>query len=334
MIGDNYEKINTACLLILTAVAVTVALIYTRAIMVPFVFSTFVYFLMSPTVRWLEENTWISRTAAVMVTVVGFLVISGLLMFLIALSIGNFLEGAEVYRNRIAEFLTWASGRAEEYGIEINARTIRNRIEKMPIVSVATGITGSIFGFFGNFLLVIVFVLFMIAGERRRAHRNELLRSIQGQISTYIWVKSMTSTVTGVLFGIILHLFGVQLAFMFAVLTLVLNFIPNLGSIVATLLPLPIVLLQYGFGWAFFGVLVLCSVVQFIVGSIIDPKLLGDSMELHPITVLACLIFWALIWGVPGLFLAVPITGAIRLLLKRNDLARPVAELLSGRIPE
>jgi len=333
LIGENYEKINTACLLLLTAVALTVALMYTRAIMVPFVFSIFVYFLLSPTVRWLEENARMSRTIAVTVTLIGFVLVSASLLFLIALSVGNFLDGAEVYQNRIAEFLKWGSARAAEFGVEINARTIRERVEEVPLFSVATGITGSIFGFFGNFLLVVVFALFMIAGERRQKEHHELFRSIQGQVSTYIWVKTMTSGVTGILFGVIFQVFQIELAFMFAVLTVILNFVPNLGSIVATLLPLPIVLLQYGFGWSFAGVLTLCSLTQFIVGSIIDPKLLGDSMELHPITVLASLIFWGIIWGIPGLFLAVPLTGAIRIVLRRMDITQPVAELLSGRIP-
>ena len=136
---------------------------------------------------------------------------------------------------------------------------------------------------------------------------------------------------TGVLIGVILTFFSVDLAIMFAIFTVLLNFIPSVGSIVATLLPVPVLFFQYGLHWQFVCILILIALVQLLIGNIIEPKLLGDSMGLHPITILGFLVFWGLAWGVAGMFLAVPITVILKIILHKIEPTRPVAELMAGR---
>ena len=140
------------------------------------------------------------------------------------------------------------------------------------------------------------------------------------------------SLATGLLSGIIFTVFGVELALMFAILTVLFNFIPNVGSLIAMALPIPVLFLQFGIGWEFFAVLILCSLTQMLIGNVIEPKWMGDSMDLHPITVLIGLMFWGLVWGIPGMFLAVPITAIIKIILARLEPTRGIAELLAGRI--
>ncbi len=333
MFTDNYEKIATSCLLFLTAVAVTVALIYTKVVLVPFVFSLFAYLVFSPVVQFLEHRVGFPRYLSMAVTIAGFLLLSGLILFFVVSSIGSFLQGTELYQDRIVETLKWLSEELEKYGLELNEKTIRQELNKLHIFSLARGITRAIFVFVANFFLVVVMTLFLIAGEGRQGIDNELYNEIEGQVSKYISLKFLISLTTGVLAFSVLRMFGVELAFMFGVLTAVLNFIPSLGSIVATLLPVPVLLLQFGITWPMFLVLGLLTLIQITIGYFVEPKLLGDSMELHPITVLICLIFWGLVWGIPGLFLAVPITAAFRIVLSRIELTEPISELLAGRIP-
>jgi len=176
-------------------------------------------------------------------------------------------------------------------------------------------------------------VLFLIAGEPQQRIKNKLYNAIQVKISQYVATKTMSSLATGLLVGIVLKAFNVELAFMFAVLTVLLNFIPSLGSIVATLIPLPVLLLQFGFTGPLFVVLGLSSLIQFSVGNIIEPKIMGESMDLHPVAVLVFLIFWGLVWGVAGMFLAVPITAVLKIALSRIKTTAPIAELLAGRLP-
>jgi AI-2 transport protein TqsA len=142
----------------------------------------------------------------------------------------------------------------------------------------------------------------------------------------------ITSSATGALVWMVLTFLGLDMAFLFAVLVFMLNFIPTLGSIIATILPIPVALIQFESPWRILLVILIPAAIQFVVGNLIDPKLLGDRLDLHPVVIVAALLFWGLIWGLPGMFLAVPITVAIRLALLRSELGREAAELMAGRL--
>ena len=141
------------------------------------------------------------------------------------------------------------------------------------------------------------------------------------------------SLVTGISVTVFLWLLDIDLAMVFGLLAFVLNFIPNVGSIIATVLPIPMVLVNPDFSILTLSLaIILPGTVQMIVGNVIEPKLLGDSLELHPITVLLSLIFWGIIWGIPGMLLAAPITAVCKILLENIEITKPVAAILEGKI--
>src|SRR5690606_7889221 len=110
--------------------------------------------------------------------------------------------------------------------------------------------------------------------------------------------------------------------------------IPSIGSIVATFLPMPVVLMQYDVSLKTLIIFLIMTFVQVLIGNIIEPKLMGERMDLHPVTVLVFLLFWGLVWGIPGMFLAVPITAIIKMVLSRIESTEGIAQVLAGRIPE
>jgi AI-2 transport protein TqsA len=120
---------------------------------------------------------------------------------------------------------------------------------------------------------------------------------------------------------------------LFGLLTFLLNFIPNVGSFISILLPVPIVCLSPNFttlqAVAAIGI---PAIIQFAIGNFIQPKLMGEHMRLHPVVILMALIFWGTLWGVVGAFLAVPITSMIRIACERHPFTRPVAELMAGEL--
>jgi AI-2 transport protein TqsA len=110
-----------------------------------------------------------------------------------------------------------------------------------------------------------------------------------------------------------------------------LNFIPSIGSIIATFLPLPIAVVQFQSSpWLIVLVVAIPGGIQNLLGNIIEPKLQGEGLNLHPVTVLLALSFWGLLWGIVGMFLAAPITAAIRIVLMQFDMLRPIANLMAG----
>lgn len=330
---ETYSRINNVCLVVLTAVALTGALIYTKAVLLPFTISIFIYAVVTPVIRFLTGKLRLPHTLAILLTIVIYFVLTGILIFFVSNSLEQFIRSAGAYRDRLVEFIQWVTVIAQDYGFQIDDRTVREEVRNMPVFSWARSLSGGILSFMGNATLIFIFVLFLVFGDRGQKPTNRYVLQAQNSISKYIFTKTMVSVVTGVLVGILLLIFGVDLTFMFVVLTILLNFIPSIGSIFATLLPLPVVLLQFGFTAPFYFIFAGSALIQFSIGNVIEPKLMGESMDLHPVSVLMFLIFWGLVWGIPGMFLAVPITAILKIVLEQIETTKPIAELLAGRLP-
>ncbi len=329
---EAYEKINNICLLILAAAAVTVALIYTRSILIPFVIAFFIYAILSPIIEGLMIKLKCPRAVVVIVVTAVFIIIVTLIGFFLANSLDGFFKDADQYKERIVEFIVWGRTTAEGFGYQVQDFSMESYIRKLPFFSVAGNITKAAGSFLGNMLLIIVFVFFFLLGETAsKSDDYSLINQMKHNISRYVATKFLTSIVTGILVFVLLVSFGVDLAFLFGVITVLFNFIPTIGSIAATIIPVPVILLQFGFGWQLWVVLIISLLIQFTIGSIIEPKLMGERMDLHPITVLLFLMFWGLVWGIPGMFLAVPITAVLKIVLSRMESTQALAELMAGR---
>ena len=157
-------------------------------------------------------------------------------------------------------------------------------------------------------MLFIIF--FLLGGKKTPPITNETIKEMMNNVSIYLSVKTITSLATGLIIAIILLAFKVKLALLFALFAFLLNFIPSVGSIIAVLLPVPVLFLQFGLGGHLCLIVGLLTATEFIIGNLIEPRFLGDGMDLHPAVVIASLIFWGLVWGVPGAFLSVPITAS------------------------
>ena len=133
--------------------------------------------------------------------------------------------------------------------------------------------------------------------------------------------------------GLTLLILDVPLAMVFGLLAFLLNFIPNIGSAIATLLPLPVVLVDPQVS-ALSAILALAipGAIQGVMGNVVEPRMMGDSLDLHPVAILMSLIFWGMLWGVIGMLLATPITAVLKIFLERFDGSRPLAELMAGRL--
>ncbi len=321
------------CLICLLIFALAFALHFMKEVLVPFVFAIFIYSAADPLIDWIEGKLKLPRLPAALFVFLGFMALSLGLVFIISSSIGSFYDSADVYKERVVALAANFETYLASYGLSMGDINIDERLQDFQLFGAVKSMTGALAGFMGNFVLIMIFCLFLILGSRSQGQQGELLVMLQLKISKYIVTKLTMSVMTGLLVGIILGLLNVELAFMFALLTVLFNFIPNFGSIFATLLPLPVVLLQYGLGWQFMVVLVGCGSLQFAIGNIIEPKIMGESLDLHPITILLFLIFWGQIWGLPGMFLAVPITAILKIILSRIEVTRPMAEILSGRLP-
>lgn len=148
-----------------------------------------------------------------------------------------------------------------------------------------------------------------------------------------VLLKFFISFANGIISAGVYYLLNVDLAMVFGVFHFFLNWIPHVGPIVATLLPLPVVLVSRdNSAVQVFLSLLFPGLAHFLLGHLLEPRLMGDSLDLHPITVLLCLIFWGMLWGIPGMVLAAPITAALKIMCESIEVTAPFALLLAGQI--
>jgi AI-2 transport protein TqsA len=191
--------------------------------------------------------------------------------------------------------------------------------------------------------VVGLYLLFLLAEATRfpdrvrRAYapdRADEILQLAGQVNaavvSYLKAKVKSSVFIAVPVGLVLWAFGVKFALLWAVLTFLCNFIPYVGSVVAYCLPVGFALLQLGLTWqpvAVAGLLLGCHLAS---ASVVEPMLLGRAVGLSPLTILGSLAFWGLLWGIPGMFLAVPLTVVAVIVMDHVAFTRPVARLVSG----
>jgi len=191
-----------------------------------------------------------------------------------------------------------------------------------------------IFGLISGTLFVLVFVLFLLAGRNPYAEHSRVYKEVLQKIGRYVGIHAGISTATGLLVWASLTLIGLPLAGVFGVLAFVLNWIPSIGSIIVTLLPIPIAVAEFHNSPVLIVlVIVIPGTIQNLLGNILEPKLLGGGLDLHPVTILLALSFWGLVWGIVGMFLAAPITAALRIVLMQFDVLKPIGNLLAGQLP-
>ncbi len=331
------RPIQTACLLTLTAIATAAALYWLHPVVVPFVFALFLAVTLSPIVHFLSRVARVPHVLSVVLALVAFFLVVLVLAGFISVSVRQFAGNVGAYQRQFQSLLNDAAERLplEQFGLQPG--TDIDLFSVLPtgtVEGVLRSLTGTILGLLSKGLLVMLFALFILLGNKAvHQRRTGALAEIEVRIKRYIITKVVLSFVTGALVYATLELLGIQYAITFGTFAFLLNFIPNIGSIVATLLPLPIVLLTPEISiTAKFLAIGIPGIIQFSIGSILEPKVMGISLDLHPAVVLLALIFWGVLWGFEGMILAVPITAVLRMSLERMESTAPIAELLAGRL--
>lgn len=201
----------------------------------------------------------------------------------------------------------------------------------------------SISGILSNSMLILLYLIFLMLESSMFSNKIKLIytekteynnirfiiENIKNSMSSYITLKTITSISTGVLSYTVLLLLDIDFAFFWAFMIFVLNYIPTIGSLIATLFPAVIALLQFGTYTSPLIVLVSIGAIQFFIGNFLEPKLMGNSLNVSPLVVLVSLAFWGSVWGVTGMVLSVPITIMIIITCSQFQSTKWIAILLS-----
>lgn len=330
---EEQSWLITASLIVIAAVALALALWFTRPVMVPFVLALFFFFLASPLTDLLERRLRLPRWSSVLITLLAVAGLLGLLGLLITTSMRGLLESVDIYRERLLGFAQRVFALLDRYGLDLGQQSVLSAIREMPLLRMLQTTAGTALGLLRDGFFVLIFVIFLLLGRRPGRPRTAIYNEIDAKIRQFLVTKFTLSAATGILVGVILAVFGLELALVFGVLAFLLNFIPSLGSVVATLLPIPIALVQFENPLTVAAVVLFPGLVQMVIGNGVEPKMMGEGLDLSPVTVLLALVFWGLIWGIVGMLLAAPITAVLRIVLARFETTRPIGNLMAGRFP-
>ncbi len=203
------------------------------------------------------------------------------------------------------------------------------------IPAILRGSISTLQTFFSFSMMVLLFCIFILMGRDPLVKiENEIYNEVEFSIQKYLNIKFFISFITGISIYLVFLCIGAPMAFMFGILAFVLNFIPSIGSIIATILPIPILMLTMdishtGLFIAFF----VPSLIQMFFGNFLDPKMQGEGLRLHPVTILLALGYFGVIWGIFGMLLAAPLTAALRVILLEFQMTRWIALLMGGEMP-
>lgn len=306
-------------------------------LIVPFLLAAFIAIICAPAVNWLKSRG-LPMWLALAVVVSAVALFGALIVSILGTSISSFSKQLPEYQATLQTYIENATGWFERRGIDWYDAELRKTINP----GTALGFIGRVFNSLGGLLtngflifLTVVFLLFegssfqnkiiAIAGENDEEVAR--LRSFLLDVNRYMSIKSMTSLATGVLITIWLAVLGVEYALLWGLLAFLLNFIPNIGSIIAAVPAVLLALITVGPGtalWAAAGYLVVNS----LVGNIIEPKFLGDRLGLSTLVVFISLVFWGWVLGAVGMFLSVPLTMVVKLALEASDETRWIAVML------
>ena len=319
-------------LVVIAVFTIGVVLLYARSVLIPFVLAVFISLLIYPILDFQILRLKIPRIFAV-VTLIIVLIILAVLFLFVSQAILSVVSTAGRYSDSFVNLVELGLEKLKDWGVSPNQEEIVSTLQQR-IPGLITNASGTVFGFISDIFLVSIFVIFLLIGRNSHIIRKGIYSDIYEQIRRYISIKAIVSTVTGFLVWMVLALFGLELASVFGILAFLLNFIPSIGSIIATLLPIPIAVAQFQNPWFILLVVSTPGAIQIVIGNGIEPKLLGKGLHLHPVTILLALSFWGFLWGIPGMFLAVPMTAVVRIVLMQSDTLKPIGNLLAGRLPE
>ena len=284
---------------------------------------------------------WLASIVAVFLIASGLLTLAGLVISQINTVLTTTLAYTDDAQRAIAQMFSWMGEDVEDSVLQ----TVRS-IQISGYLRSAAGQAGTILS---QVVLIILFVGFLflervwfgtklenLMGDKVLAQRvSGIIGSIIRRVNRYLLVKGLISSVTGVAIFLLLSVFNLEFAVAMGLLTFVLNFIPSVGSIIATLVVTLVAYIQVPEPQTAVLIFVIAGMIQFILGNVIDPMLMGKTLRLSAFGIIISLAFWGAVWGIPGMFLAVPFMVAVMIVCSHIPAARPVAVLLSREgLPE
>jgi len=308
------------------------------AIVVPFLLSLFLAIILSPIYNYFNKKG-IPSVISLSLVIGIFVVFIIMVVKLIGNSAQEFSSNIAFYQEQLLVYFYAISNFLSTLGIEIPKQEIADLMNTKHAFNFATTLFKSISSIFTNSFVILLTVIFMILESEHFMQKikqsdfsKDTITSVEkilAQIKEYMVLKALISLFTGFIVWISLSIIGTDYPFLLAVIAFLLNFIPNIGSIIAAVPAVLLTLIQFGVFNAIV-VTIIYTAINIIVGSIIEPKVMGKGLDLSTLIVFLSLIFWGWLLGMVGMLLSIPLTIMVKIILSANKNTESISTLLGS----
>jgi predicted PurR-regulated permease PerM len=319
-------------------------LIYAQSIILPFILAILFWAMIRIIRKQFMKVRYINRAPQWLLTMVSTFALLSILVLIGNLLSNNIQQLSGALPGYKSNIDTITASINTTFGIDL-VTILSEFTAEYNFSGLLSSTISAVTGLFGDAFMILLYLVFLLLEEplfprkitamypveKDYLHMTELIGKIDDLISNYLGIKTLVSVMTGFCSYIVLLLVGVEAPLFWAFLIFILNFIPTVGSLIATLFPAIFALFQFG---EFSQSLIILSVVgsiQVVFGNFVEPKLMGSTLNISPLVVFLTLALWGLIWGITGMLLSVPITVSIIIIMSEFPGTRPIAILLSQK---
>ncbi len=343
MITTNDTTIR-ATLLFLAGMALIALLYLTRDLLAPFALAIFVWLIIDAFARWMDNLSpkfpyWLALTIAVL-TVVGLMV--GFI-FVIVDTVGDVVKESDKYETRLTEIFSWVADKTGQQNMSFATLNENFKITEKIRGGLGT-FAATVQGVLSEFFLIALYVVFLFAAQssfpkkmdhlfpdlKRRSQASKVGTRIRLSIEKYLSVQTIISLMQTIVSYIGMTALGLDNALFWALVIFVLNYIPIVGGLAAVALPVLFAMVQFDSAGRVATLAAVLFGAQFVIGNTIQPKMMGDSMNLSALVVILALSVWGALWGGVGAFLSAPLTVIIMIVLAQFPTTHWIAVLLSA----
>ena len=308
-----------------------------KPLLVPFLLSLFIAVIATPPLFYLKSRG-VSRGLAILIVVLGIVLAGLLLGWLVGGSLNDFTSNLPGYQQRLAQqsqgLLQWL----QQQGVDVAKLSLLDYLDPGKAMGLAAVLLKGLGNVLTQAVFILITVIFMLLEAAVFTNKLQVIsadpqaslawvEAITRSIKRYMMIKTSTSLLTGVLVSLWLWLVGIDYPVLWGLLAFLFNYVPNIGSIIAALPALLLALVQLGLGgalWTGLGYLL----INTLVGNMIEPRFMGRGLGLSPLIVFVSLVFWGWVLGPVGMFLSVPLTMTVKIVLDSNQETRRFAVLL------
>lgn len=336
MPSNNERAVGYGLLVMASVVIVLAGVKSASVIVVPFLLSLFLAIILSPLFFWFHKRgmpQWLALLLTVTVMIGAML----LLAMLVGNSIHDFSQNLPAYKTKLHDDLQHLLPLLQKYHLTIPKEDFSAMFAADSVMEYIARSLKSLAGLMTNSLMIILTVVFMLLEISQFSKKLQqigtqgfnALNQVSATINHFMMLKSATSLATGVLIAIALSLLDINYAILWGVVAFLFNFIPNIGSIIAAVPAVLMAMVQYDIAAAAM-VTGVYLVVNVVIGSILEPRIMGKGLGLSPLIVFLSLIFWGWLLGPVGMLLSVPLTIMVKIVLDAKEDTRWIAIFLGN----